>query len=190
MRIGIDEVGRGPLAGPVITCAVLWPCNATLVGLTDSKRLSAKRREALIPAIESTAVAIGYGRADPDEIDQLNILQATLLAMVRAVDAIAAVTPVGTPIYIDGNQIPGPLRGRAIAVVGGDGSEPCISAASVLAKVRRDREMRDWASCYPGYGFERHAGYPTPQHLDALSCLGITPIHRRSFAPVAQRLQD
>ncbi|MDP5325414.1 MAG: ribonuclease HII [Litorivicinaceae bacterium] len=190
MLIGIDEVGRGPLAGPVIACAVLWPETGDVAGLTDSKRLSAKRRESLIDAIQSTAIAIGFGRAEPWEIDQLNILQATLLAMTRAAEQILTDAPTQTRIVVDGNRVPDALRARASAVIGGDGLIPAISAASVLAKVARDHEMRAWSKTYPGYGFERHAGYPTREHLNALSCLGVTPIHRRSFAPVAHCLQE
>lgn len=190
MLIGIDEVGRGPLAGPVIACAVLWPETATVVGLTDSKRLSAKRREGMIEAITASAIAVGFGRAEPWEIDELNILQATLLAMTRAATDVLMQAPTQTQVLVDGNRVPDALRGRARAVIGGDGLVPAISAASVLAKVARDHEMCRWAKTYPGYGFERHAGYPTRAHLNALSCLGVTPIHRRSFAPVARCLQE
>ncbi|NBS11719.1 MAG: ribonuclease HII [Gammaproteobacteria bacterium] len=190
MYIGIDEVGRGPLAGPVIACAVLWPDDGDLPGLTDSKRLSARRRQALIAQIKETALGIGIGRAEPTEIDQLNILRATFLAMTRAVDAIAVAIPNTCPILIDGNQVPSGLGPEARAIVGGDGLIPGISAASVVAKVTRDDEMAYWGTVYPGYGFEQHVGYPTRAHLDALSSLGATPIHRRSFAPVARCLQE
>lgn len=190
MHIGIDEVGRGPLAGPVIACAVLWPDGANVEGLTDSKRLSVRRRQALIERIHEVALGIGIGRAEPTEIDQINILQATLAAMTRALEAISFDVPSDCPVLIDGNQVPIGLRARARAIVGGDGLIPAISAASVVAKVTRDREMMEWGVVYPGYGFEQHAGYPTRAHLNALSSLGVTPIHRRSFAPVARCLQD
>lgn len=190
MHIGIDEVGRGPLAGPVIACAVLWPDGANVEGLTDSKRLSVRRRQALIERIHEVALGIGIGRAEPTEIDQINILQATLAAMTRALEAISFDVPSDCPVLIDGNQVPIGLRARARAIVGGDGLIPAISAASVVAKVTRDREMMEWGVVYPGYGFDQHAGYPTRAHLDALSSLGVTPIHRRSFAPVARCLQD
>lgn len=185
--IGVDEVGRGPLAGPVVTCAVRWPSACVLPGLTDSKQMSARRREALVPAIESAAIEIAYGRAEVDEIDALNILQATLLAMTRAVAALGA---IDCPILIDGNRIPIDLVGRAEAVIGGDAVVPAISAASVLAKVARDREMVVLDGQYPGYGFAQHAGYPTRTHLEALTRLGASPIHRRSFAPVARLLES
>lgn len=184
--IGVDEVGRGPLAGPVVTCAVLWPESHALSALDDSKKLSAKRREALVPAILETAMAVSYGRAEVDEIDALNILHATMLAMQRAVDGLGVQT---VPIQIDGNRVPDGLKGRATAVIGGDGLVAAISAASILAKVARDREMVELAEQFPGYGFERHAGYPTKTHLEALDRLGITPVHRRSFGPVRQRLE-
>lgn len=184
--IGVDEVGRGPLAGPVVTCAVLWPMGLEWSMLADSKTLSAKKRESLVAGIRERAGRISYGRAEADEIDQLNILQATMVAMERAVDGLGA---TDAEILIDGNRVPDGLKGRARAIVGGDGSVAVISAASILAKVARDEEMAAWAETYPGYGFEQHAGYPTKRHLDALDRLGVTPIHRRSFAPVRNRLE-
>ena len=185
--IGVDEVGRGPLAGPVVTCAVLWPEQYDIEGLVDSKKLSAKRRLALEPLILNQASAVSFGRAEVEEIDQLNILQATLLAMQRAVDGLGV---QDAPILIDGNRVPVGLQGRATAVVGGDGSIPAISAASILAKVARDREMMALADQYPGYGLELHAGYPTKAHLAALDLLGVSAIHRRSFGPVRKRLEQ
>lgn len=184
--IGVDEVGRGPLAGPVVTCAVLWPEHHGIEALADSKKLSAKRRLALEPMILDQARAVSFGRAEVDDIDRLNILQATLLAMQRAVDGLGM---QDAPIFIDGNRVPTGLQGRATAVIGGDGSVPAISAASILAKVARDREMTTLAEQFPGYGFEVHAGYPTKAHLAALDQLGVSPIHRRSFGPVRRRLE-
>lgn len=184
--IGVDEVGRGPLAGPVVTCAVLWPADLQWSLLADSKKLSAKKRQSLIAGIRERAARISYGRAEADEIDQLNILQATMVAMERAVAGLGEVT---ARVLIDGNRVPSGLVGRAEAIVGGDGIVPAISAASILAKVARDEEMMAWAETYPGYGFEQHAGYPTPSHLAALDELGVTPIHRRSFGPVRKRLE-
>ena len=184
--IGVDEVGRGPLAGPVVTCAVLWPADLVWEALDDSKKLSEKKRWALLPGIRERAVEISYGRAEADEIDAINILQATLVAMERAVQGISV---CDCPVLIDGNRVPEALIDRGKSIVGGDGSVPAISAASILAKTARDEEMAAWAATYPGYGFEQHAGYPTKSHLEALDRLGITPIHRRSFGPVKQRME-
>lgn len=185
--IGVDEVGRGPLAGPVVTCAVRWPSNHRLDALADSKKLSAKRRLQLEPMIVDEAEAVSYGRAEVWEIDALNILEATMLAMQRAVDGLVV---RDAPILIDGNRVPPGLKDQASAVVGGDGSVAAISAASILAKVARDQEMARMADEFPGYGFEVHAGYPTKAHLAALDQLGVSPIHRRSFAPVRKRLKQ
>jgi len=184
--IGVDEVGRGPLAGPVVTCAVLWPEDHGIYQLVDSKKLSAKKREALVPLILEKAVKVSYGRAEVSEIDMLNILQATMLAMERAVDGLG---DLDEKIQIDGNRIPDSLKGRAQAVIGGDGFVSAISAASILAKVARDKEMVALSEIYRGYGFEAHAGYPTKLHLEALELLGVTPIHRRSFGPVRRILE-
>ncbi|MBU26005.1 MAG: ribonuclease HII [Gammaproteobacteria bacterium] len=184
--IGVDEVGRGPLAGPVITCAVLWPDDQCISQLDDSKKLSAKRREALVPLIRKKALKISYGRAEVEEIDALNILQATMLAMERAVHGLG---DLDEKIQIDGNRIPDSLRGRAEAVIGGDGLVSAISAASILAKVARDEEMVALSEIYPGYGLEAHLGYPTKLHIEALEILGVTPIHRRSFGPVRRMLE-
>jgi len=177
---GVDEVGRGPLAGPVVTAAVVLPDNYDLPGLTDSKKLSHKRREVLASAIREQAIAWALGEANVQEIDRLNILHATMLAMQRAVAALA-IRP--TQVLVDGNRTP-EFNIPAKAIVGGDGLEPVISAASIIAKVSRDKLMSDYAEQYPHYGFERNSGYPTRQHKQALLVHGVTPIHRRSFAPV------
>lgn len=184
--IGVDEVGRGPLAGPVVTCAVLWPDDHGINQLADSKKLSPKKREALVPLICEKALKISYGRAEVEEIDALNILRATMLAMERAVDGLG---DLDEKIQIDGNRIPDSLKGRAEAVIGGDGLVSAISAASILAKVSRDKEMVALSEIYPGYGLEAHAGYPTKLHIEALQLLGATPIHRRSFGPVRRILE-
>ncbi len=187
--IGVDEAGRGPLAGPVVAAAVVLG-NEIPTGLDDSKRLSAKRRAGLDIAIRETC-CWAVGMADPAEIDRINILQATMLAMTRAVagltDAIKAET---CEVLIDGNLTPhgriAEWRWPARAIIGGDGSEPAISAASIIAKQWRDRIMCDAARQFPHYGWERNKGYGSPEHLAALRTHGPTPLHRRSFAPVAQ----
>lgn len=181
---GVDEVGRGPLAGDVVAAAVILDPARPVPGLDDSKKLTAERREALAAQICDSALAWSLGRASVAEIDSLNILQASLLAMHRAVQGLAV-----EPAYVlvDGNRLPH-WRYAAEPVVGGDGRVPCIAAASILAKVQRDAEMADLESTYPGYGLARHKGYPTRQHLDALKRLGVTPVHRRSFGPVRELL--
>ena len=179
---GVDEVGRGPLAGPVVAAAVILDPNQPIEGLADSKKLTEKKREKLFVLIQERALAVGVGRASAVEIDELNILQASLLAMARAVDQLS-VTP--TRVLVDGNQViqvPQPCE----AVVGGDHLVQEISAASIIAKVLRDREMVSMALTYPGYGFEKHKGYPTAQHMSALKTLGVCAEHRRSFRPVGQ----
>ena len=177
---GIDEVGRGPLAGPVVAVAVVLPDGFSTELLDDSKQLSAARRAVVNSLLRGTAgVEIGVGAASVGEILRLNILQANFLAMRRAV---ARLLPVDLAL-VDGNAAPGldcPVR----CIVGGDGSEPAISAASIIAKVLRDRLMARLALRYPGYGWERNAGYGTPAHLAALRALGPTPHHRAGFAPV------
>ena len=177
---GVDEVGRGPLAGPVVTAAVILDPERPIAGLADSKKLSEARREALFDIIQRDALAWALGRAEVEEIDRLNILQATLLAMQRAV---AALDPAPQHVLVDGNRCPS-LPCTAEAIIKGDGTVPAISAASIIAKVSRDREMMALDAQYPGYGFARHKGYPSPAHLAALEQLGASPIHRRSFAPV------
>ncbi|MCB1735110.1 MAG: ribonuclease HII [Gammaproteobacteria bacterium] len=181
---GVDEVGRGPLAGAVVTAAVILDPNNPIEGLADSKKLSEKRREALFPIIQERALAWAIGRAEVAEIDALNILHATMLAMRRAVLRL----PVAPgKVLIDGNRCPD-IPYPAEAVVGGDATVQEIAAASILAKVTRDREMVAFDAQYPGYGFAGHKGYPTKSHIVALHELGVTDIHRRSFAPVAKAL--
>ena len=183
---GVDEVGRGPLAGPVVTAAVILDPARPISGLADSKVLSEARREALYDEIRGKALAWAIGRAEVEEIDDINILQATLLAMQRAV---AALPLHPQHVLVDGNRCPS-LPCSAEAIIKGDGRVPVISAASILAKVTRDREMVELDRCYPGYGLAGHKGYPTKAHMAALVELGVTPIHRRSFAPVRRLLED
>ncbi len=183
---GVDEVGRGPLAGPVVACAVILDPARPIDGLADSKKLSEARRETLAGLIRERALAWSLGRAEVAEIDAINILQASLLAMRRAVEGLSC-TP--DHVLVDGNRIPEGLPCSAEAIVGGDGRVPAIAAASILAKVSRDREMVALDARHPGYGLAQHKGYPTRAHLEALQRLGVSPIHRRSFAPV-RRLLD
>jgi ribonuclease HII len=183
---GVDEVGRGPLAGPVVAAAVVLDPAMPIVGLADSKRLSPRRREDLAAEIRVKALAWGLGRADVAEIDRLNILQASLLAMRRAVAGLAQVPGLA---LVDGNRCP-ELPCPARAIVGGDASEPAISAASILAKVARDAEMLALHALHPDYGFDRHKGYPTRQHLEALALHGPLAEHRRSFGPVKRVARD
>lgn len=183
---GVDEVGRGPLCGPVVTAAVILDPARPILGLNDSKKLSEARRERLFDEICEKALAWCIGRAEVEEIDRLNILQATFLAMQRAVAGLAVRPSLA---LIDGNRCP-VLEVPAAPVVQGDGRVPAIAAASILAKVSRDREMAALDALYPGYGMAGHKGYPTPAHLEALRRLGPTPIHRRSFAPVRALLAD
>lgn len=182
---GVDEVGRGPLAGAVVTAAVILDENNPIIGLADSKKLSEKRREKLEDIIKDQALSWSLGRAEPEEIDQLNILQATLLAMKRAVEGLT-ISP--THALVDGNQAPD-LSCPVTTIIKGDQSEPTIAAASILAKVARDREMKVMDELYPGYGFAKHKGYPTKEHQQALMELGPTIIHRRSFKPVQLALK-
>jgi ribonuclease HII len=184
---GVDEAGRGPLCGPVYAAAVILDPARPVDGLADSKKLSEKRREALAPLIRERAIAWAIGIATVEEIDRLNILHASMLAMRRAIEALQVVP---MEALIDGNRIPPGLRMPARAIVGGDALEPSISAASILAKTGRDEEMLRLAALYPEYGIARHKGYPTPEHLAALRQHGPSPIHRRSFAPVAQAVLD
>lgn len=177
---GVDEVGRGPLAGPVVTAAVILDLNKPIEGLNDSKKLTEKRREQLAPIIKQNALAWSLGRAEVEEIDQINILQATLLAMKRAVEGLD-IQP--DHALIDGNKAPD-LACPVTTIIKGDQSEPAIAAASILAKVARDNEMVEMDNKYPGYGLAQHKGYPTKQHQEALIKLGVTDIHRRSFKPV------
>ncbi|GAB6389474.1 ribonuclease HII [Stutzerimonas marianensis] len=183
---GVDEVGRGPLCGPVVTAAVILDPLRPIEGLNDSKKLSEARREALYEEICEKALAWCIARADVPEIDELNILHATMLAMKRAVEGLS-VTP--RLALIDGNRCP-QLSVPSAPVVQGDAQVPAIAAASILAKVSRDREMCALDLCYPGYGLSAHKGYPTPSHLEALQRLGPSIIHRRSFAPVRVLLEQ
>ncbi|WP_373766627.1 ribonuclease HII [Glaesserella sp.] len=183
---GVDEVGRGPLVGAVVTAAVILDPNRPISGLADSKKLSEKRRLALAEEIKANALSWSLGRAEPDEIDALNILQATLLAMQRAV---AGLTVQPDFVLVDGNRVP-KLTMPAQAVIKGDSLVAEISAASILAKVARDAEMAELHKQFPAYGFAQHKGYPTKLHLEKLAQLGVTPYHRKSFAPVAQRLSQ
>jgi len=179
---GVDEVGRGPLAGPVVAAAVILDPERLIEGLDDSKKLTEARREVLADLVRDQALAWSLGRAEVEEIDRLNILQASLLAMRRAV---LALDPGADHALVDGNQCPR-LPCTSEPVVGGDGTVPAIGAASILAKVARDREMVEWEAEYPEYGFARHKGYGTREHLEALRQHGPTPLHRRSFAPVRE----
>lgn len=177
---GVDEVGRGPLAGPVTAAAVVLDAEAIPAGLNDSKKLSLKRREALEQDIFATA-QVAVAHATVEEIDSMNILRASHLAMERAV---AALDPPPDYLLIDGNLIPNGLDQPCEAVVKGDARSVSIAAASIMAKLARDRVMVDLAQQFPGYGWEKNAGYPSKQHRDALAQLGVTPHHRRSFKPV------
>ncbi len=174
---GVDEAGRGPLAGPVCAAAVILPAGVEIEGLNDSKKLTEKKREALFPVIQETALRWGIAFADHAEIDEKNILQATFLAMNRAIDALGVSPEL---CLIDGNRDQG-IRRPSRTVVGGDAKCACIAAASVLAKVTRDRFMLDMDERYPGYGFAKHKGYPTAAHYAAIRELGPCPIHRMSF---------
>lgn len=179
---GVDEVGRGPLAGAVVTAAVIL--KSPIEGLADSKKLTPKKRKLLSLQIKELALAYAYGRAEVEEIDELNIHHATLLAMKRAVEALS-ITP--DSVLVDGLYVP-QLNIPSKAIVQGDSLVPEISAASILAKVLRDEEMEEMDELYPGYGFSGHKGYPTAAHRDALIRLGPCVIHRRSYAPVAALL--
>ena len=182
---GVDEVGRGPLAGDVVAAAVILDPATPIPGLNDSIKLSDKQRQELFMLIKEHALALSIGRSSAAEIDSLNILQASLLAMQRAVEALPRRPQL---VYVDGNHLPD-WRFQAKAIVRGDSKIPAIAAASVLAKVTRDREMEALDSLYPGYGLAEHKGYPTKQHLEALAKLGPSPIHRKSFAPVSALLR-
>jgi len=177
---GVDEVGRGPLAGPVVAAAVILDPNRPIEGLMDSKVLSEKKRELLADEIRCKALCWAIGRAEVEEIDDINILQASLLAMKRAV---LQLQPAADFAQVDGNRCPD-LPCPSEAIIKGDASVASISAASIIAKVARDNEMKDYEKIYPGYGLAQHKGYPTKQHIAALNELGITEIHRLSFGPV------
>ena len=182
---GIDEAGRGPLAGPVVAAAVVFDKQCTPNGIKDSKLLTRIQREDLFRKIKNQA-AVGVGIADVAEIDDLNILKATFAAMTRAYDQL---NPSPSVALVDGNRSP-KLSCTVQTVIGGDGLSLSIAAASIVAKVTRDNLMRNLAVSYPGYGWERNVGYPTSEHLAALALLGVTPHHRRTFAPVARALKS
>ena len=181
---GVDEVGRGPLAGDVVAAAVILDPARPIQGLRDSKKLSESRREELAGLIRERAAAWAVARASVMEIDRLNILQASLLAMKRAVEALSLQPGY---VLVDGNRLP-QWSYPSEPVIKGDDRVPAIAAASILAKVQRDGELVELEARYPGYGFARHKGYPTAEHLEALQTLGVTPAHRRSFGPVAKLL--
>ncbi len=182
---GVDEAGRGPLAGSVVAAAVILNPEKPIAGLADSKKLSAAARERLAPQIREHALAWAIGEATAAEIDEINILQATFLAMRRAVTGLT-ISPAHA--LIDGNRVPAGLPCSAEAIVKGDAKEPAISAASILAKTYRDAQLLVLDRLYPQYGFARHRGYPTAAHLEALQLHGPSPVHRRTFGPVAQTL--
>ena len=186
LTAGVDEVGRGPLCGDVVTAAVILDPENPITGLNDSKKLTEKRREALFDEIQKKALSFCIARASVAEIDDINILQASLLAMHRAV---AGLSIQPEYVLVDGNKVP-KWPYKAEAVVKGDSRVPAIAAASILAKVTRDREMVALDSVYPGYGIAGHKGYPTKVHMEALQRLGVTPIHRRSYAQVRAALES
>ena len=181
---GVDEVGMAPLAGPVIACAVILPRGTRIHGVNDSKQLTAEEREALDPQIRGVAISVGIGRAEVHEIDTINIYQAGLLALRRAV---LALTPQPAHLLVDARKLP-ELKMPQQPIIKGDAKSITIGAASIVAKVHRDRLMADLDREHPGYGFADHKGYPTPVHLEALKQKGACSIHRRSFAPVAKAL--
>lgn len=182
---GVDEAGRGPIAGPVYAAAVILDPNRPIAGLADSKQLAPAHRELLAAQIRARASGWSIARASVEEIDSLNILQATLLAMRRAVQGLAI---AADEAWIDGDRCPELLTCRTRAIVGGDRLHPVISAASILAKTARDAEMVQLHRNFPQYGLDRHKGYPTPEHLELLERFGVCEIYRRSFAPVRRLL--
>ena len=186
MIAGVDEAGRGPLAGPVVAAAVILHPGQIIPGLTDSKKLSEKKRESLFDIIQREAQFFAIAEASVEEIDSLNILQATLLAMKRAVERLPVMP---NKIIVDGIYCP-QVTCASEAIIKGDLTEPAISAASILAKVTRDRLLLQLHEAYPAYGFAQHKGYPTASHLEALKQYGITPHHRRSYAPVRHVLSQ
>lgn len=182
---GVDEVGRGPLAGPVVASAVILDPEKPIEGLADSKKISDKKRDLLFDEIRQKALAWSISRASVAEIDQLNILHASMLAMKRAIEALS---PTPEYVLVDGNRCP-QISIPCEAVIKGDDRVACISAASILAKVTRDREMIELDLEYPGYGLAKHKGYPTKAHIEALHKLGVNDLYRRSFKPVKEVLQ-
>jgi ribonuclease HII len=187
LTCGVDEAGRGPWAGPVTAAAVILDPARPIADLTDSKRLTEAARDRLAPEIRDRALAWAIAEASPEEIDRLNIREATFLAMTRAIAALA-VSPAH--ILIDGNALPKDLPAPATAIIKGDLAEPCISAASILAKTHRDALMKSLCFRHPGYGFSQHKGYGTAAHAEALARLGPCALHRRSFAPVRIALEE
>lgn len=185
LTAGVDEAGRGPLAGPVTAAAVILDPRRRIRGLTDSKLLDHEEREVLEGKIKERALAWAVAHAEVEEIDRLNILWAAMLAMRRAVEALSQAPEL---VLVDGDRVPPTLPCRGQAIVKGDLTVPAISAASILAKTARDRELARLDVLYPGYGFARHKGYSTPEHLAALETLGACPVHRRSFEPVRRAL--
>ena len=183
---GVDEAGRGPLAGAVVAAAVILEPSRAIAGLADSKTLTALRRERLAQLIRNQALAWALGRAEVEEIDRLNILQASLLAMRRAIHALPIAPEL---VLVDGKHLPSGLTCAASAIIKGDALVPAISAASILAKTARDAELLELDRLYPEYGFAQHKGYPTAAHRQALHIYGPCPVHRRSFAPVAALLR-
>lgn len=186
LTAGVDEAGRGPLAGPVVAAAVILDPNNPIEGLADSKKLTAKKREALEPLIKERALAWCVAEASVEEIDEINILQATMLAMQRAVAGLQVQPEF---VQVDGNRIP-KLPMMAEAIVKGDAKVEAISAASILAKTHRDAYMMEQAKKYPGYGFENHMGYGTAEHIKAVETLGVLPIHRKTFKPISLYCQE
>ena len=185
MMAGVDEVGRGPLAGPVIAAAVILDTENPIQGLMDSKKINEKKRIFLAKEIREKALAWAMGRAEHDEIDSMNILQASLLAMKRAIESLSIKPEL---VLVDGIYRPD-IDCKVVPIVKGDSKVPVISAASIIAKVARDNEMIALDSEYPGYGFSQHKGYPTTMHINALKELGVSLIHRKSFSPVKQLLK-
>lgn len=181
---GVDEAGRGPIAGPVVAAAVILDPEYPIAGVTDSKKLSEKKRNLLSAEIKQHALYWAIAQCDVEEIDQLNILHAAMLAMSRAV---AALPVAPDHVLVDGNRLP-QLSVPATAIIKGDASEACIGAASILAKVERDRQMLEWHEHYPMYNFAKHKAYPTAAHIALLQEHGVCPIHRRSFRPVRELL--
>ncbi|MBR5458873.1 MAG: ribonuclease HII [Burkholderiaceae bacterium] len=186
LTAGVDEAGRGPLAGPVVAAAVILDPENPIDGLADSKKLTAKKREALEPLIKERALAWCVAEASVEEIDEINILQATMLAMQRAVAGLKVQPEF---VQVDGNRIP-KLPMMAEAIVKGDAKVAAISAASILAKTHRDAYMMEQAHRYPGYGFDKHMGYGTAEHIKAIETLGVLPIHRKTFKPISLYCQE
>lgn len=178
---GVDEAGRGPLAGPVVAAAVILDPHKPIQGLKDSKKMSPKKREVFSALIKKNCLAYAVARIEAEEIDKINILQASLLAMRNAV---LKLLPAPEVVLVDGNHLPD-MPFQAKSIIGGDNLEPCISAASILAKVARDTIMLTFDGQYPDYGFAQHKGYPTKNHINALKVFGVSEIHRRSFSPVS-----